>query len=76
MQGFGHAHVLPEDDPDFEHYQPAFRRHFDHTERSCSPDEPPSGPLILIEAERIDYTEHRLQREGLAPRQYWTRPGR
>ncbi|MFD5633678.1 pyridoxamine 5'-phosphate oxidase family protein [Streptomyces sp. NPDC127077] len=74
-QLFGRARVLSEDDPDFERYWPAFRWQSDHVERSRSLDEPPSGPLVVIEAERIVYTEHWLRREGFAPRQFWTRSG-
>lgn len=57
-----------------EHYWPAFRWQSDHVERSRSLDEPQSGPLVVIEAERIVYTEHWLRREGFAPRQFWTKP--
>ncbi|SBV07813.1 hypothetical protein YW3DRAFT_03807 [Streptomyces sp. MnatMP-M77] len=73
-QIFGRARVLSEDDPDFAHYWPAFRWQSDHVERSRSLDEPPSGPLVVVEAERIVYTEHWLRREGFAPRQFWTGP--
>lgn len=65
--------MLSEDDPDFEHYWPAFRWQSDHVERSRSLDEPQSGPLVVIDAERIVYTEHWLRREGFAPRQFWTK---
>ena len=65
--------VLSESDADFEHYWPAFRWQSDHVERSRSLDEPQAGPLVVIEAERIVYTEHWLRREGFAPRQFWTR---
>lgn len=75
-QVFGQARTLSEDDPDFEHYWSAFRWQSDHVERALSLDEPPSGPLCVIEAERIVYTEHWLRREGFAPRQFWTRSGR
>jgi hypothetical protein len=70
----GRARVLSEDDPDFGHYWPVYRWQADHVERSLPLDEPPSGPLVVIEAERIVYTEHWLRREGFAPRQFWTRP--
>ncbi|MCX4505145.1 MULTISPECIES: pyridoxamine 5'-phosphate oxidase family protein [Streptomyces] len=72
-QLFGRARVLSEDDPDFEHYWPAFRWQSDHVERSRSLDEPQSGPLVVIDAERIVYTEHWLRRDGFAPRQFWTK---
>ncbi|PWK64229.1 pyridoxamine 5'-phosphate oxidase [Streptomyces sp. CG 926] len=74
-QLFGRARVLSEEDPDFAHYRPAFRRQSDHVERSRSLDEPPSGPVVVVEAERIVYTEHWLRRDGFAPRQFWTRSG-
>jgi nitroimidazol reductase NimA-like FMN-containing flavoprotein (pyridoxamine 5'-phosphate oxidase superfamily) len=72
-QLFGEARVLSESDADFEHYWSAFRWQSDHVERSRPLDEPPSGPLVVIEAKRIVYTEHWLRREGFAPRQFWTR---
>lgn len=65
--------VLSEGDPGFDRYWPAFRRQSDHVERSRSLDEPPTGPIVVIEADRIVSTEHRLRREGFAPRRFWTR---
>ncbi|GHJ44274.1 hypothetical protein Cs7R123_16160 [Catellatospora sp. TT07R-123] len=70
-QLFGQARVLDVDDAEFERYWPAFRWQSDHVERSRPLDEPPTGPLIVIEAERIVYTEHWLRRDGYAPRQFW-----
>ncbi|MGK5444317.1 pyridoxamine 5'-phosphate oxidase family protein [Micromonospora sp. URMC 105] len=72
-QLFGRARVLSEDDPDFAHWWPAVRWQSDHVERSRPLDEPPAGPLVVIEAERIVYTEHWLRRDGYAPRQFWQR---
>jgi len=69
----GQARVLQAGDPDFEHYWPAVRWQSDHVERSRSLDEPPSGPLVVVEADRIVYTEHWLRRSGYAPRQFWKR---
>lgn len=74
-QVFGQARALGADDPEFAHYWPAFRWQSDHVERSRSLDEPPSGPLVVVEAERIVYTEHWLRRSGYAPRQSWSRQG-
>ncbi|MFG1688280.1 pyridoxamine 5'-phosphate oxidase family protein [Nonomuraea sp. NPDC049269] len=72
-QVFGRARVLGMDDPEFSHYWPAFRWQSDHVERSRPLDEPPSGPLTVVEADRIVYTEHWLRRSGYAPRQFWKR---
>lgn len=75
-QLFGRARVLREDDPDFAHWWPAVRWQSDHVERSRPLDEPPTGPLVVVEAERIVYTEHWLRRDGYAPRQFWRRAPR
>ncbi|MFD1539029.1 pyridoxamine 5'-phosphate oxidase family protein [Nonomuraea guangzhouensis] len=72
-QVFGRARVLGIDDPEFSHHWPAFRWQSDHVERSRPLDEPPSGPLTVVEADRIVYTEHWLRRSGYAPRQFWKR---
>ncbi|MCW3813907.1 pyridoxamine 5'-phosphate oxidase family protein [Micromonospora sp. DR5-3] len=70
-QVFGQARVLHVGDPDFDHHWPAYRWQSDHVERSRALDEPPTGPLVVVPAERIVYTEHWLRREGYAPRQFW-----
>ena len=72
-QLFGRAVVLDPADPRFGHYWPAYRWQSDHVERSRPLDDPPAGPLVVVEAERIVYTEHWLRRDGYAPRQFWTR---
>jgi nitroimidazol reductase NimA-like FMN-containing flavoprotein (pyridoxamine 5'-phosphate oxidase superfamily) len=72
-QVFGRARVLEIDDPEFSYYWPAVRWQSDHVERSRPLDEPPSGPLTIVEADRIVYTEHWLRRRGYAPRQFWKR---
>jgi nitroimidazol reductase NimA-like FMN-containing flavoprotein (pyridoxamine 5'-phosphate oxidase superfamily) len=74
-QIFGRARILAAADADFEHYWPAYRWHSDHAERSRSFAEPPSGPLVVVDAERIVYTEHWLRRDGYAPRQFWSASG-
>ena len=45
----------------------------EHVERGRSLAEPPEETLVVIEAERVVYTEHWLRREGYAPRQHWRR---
>lgn len=72
-QIFGRAQVLTSEDARFGDYWPALRWQSDHVERSRSLDEPPAGPLVVIEADRIVYTEHWLRRDGFSPRQFWTR---
>lgn len=73
-QVFGQARVLMPGDGEHGHYWPAYRWQSDHLERSRSLDQPPVGPLVVVEADRIVYTEHWLRRDGYAPRQFWSRP--
>ena len=70
-QIFGRARILMPDDEEHAHYWPAFRWQSDHVERSRDLDAPPGDPLVVVEADRIVYTEHWLRREGFAPRQFW-----
>jgi len=72
-QLFGSARVLEPGDPDFEDHWSVVRWQSDHVERSRSLDEPPLGPLGVLRADRVVYTEHWLRREGYAPRQLWRR---
>ncbi|WP_436527625.1 pyridoxamine 5'-phosphate oxidase family protein [Actinoplanes sp. HUAS TT8] len=72
-QLFGEARVLPPGDPDHGHYWDAFRWENEHAERGRSVAEPPSDTLVVIEPNRIVYTEHWLRREGFAARQFWKR---
>lgn len=71
-QIFGSAQILSPSDDRFDYYWPAVRWQSDHVERSRSLDDPPLGPLVVIEAQRIVYTEHWLRRDGYSPRQIWT----
>ncbi|NUT34721.1 MAG: pyridoxamine 5'-phosphate oxidase family protein [Hamadaea sp.] len=72
-QLFGVARVLGADDPERAGYWEAFRWENEHAERGRSLAEPPVDPLVVIEAERIVYTEHWLRKDGYAPRQQWRR---
>ncbi|MER7992952.1 pyridoxamine 5'-phosphate oxidase family protein [Micromonospora chalcea] len=72
-QVFGTARVLGPEHPDRAHHWAAFRWESEHAERGRSLSEPPADPLVVIEADRIVYTEHWLRREGYAPRQHWHR---
>ncbi len=72
-QVFGTARVLGPEHPDRARHWAAFRWENEHAERGRSLSEPPEDPLVVIEADRIVYTEHWLRREGYAPRQHWRR---
>ncbi|SNY71258.1 pyridoxamine 5'-phosphate oxidase family protein [Paractinoplanes atraurantiacus] len=72
-QLFGTARILEPGDGDFDRYWPVVRWQSDHVERSRPLDEPPTGTIGVLEADRIVYTEHWLRREGYAPRQFWSR---
>jgi nitroimidazol reductase NimA-like FMN-containing flavoprotein (pyridoxamine 5'-phosphate oxidase superfamily) len=72
-QIFGTARVLAPDDPARVPYWEAFRWENEHAERGRPLTEPPADPLVVVEAERIVYTEHWLRRDGFAPRQTWRR---
>ena len=58
------------DDARFDEHWEAFRREFEQVEQGRSPDDVP-GALVVVEAQRIVYTEHWLRRDGFAPRQIW-----
>jgi len=73
VQLFGSARVLEPGHPDRDRYWPAFRWENEHAERGRSLTEPPQDPLVVVEADRIVYTEHWLRRDGYAPRQFWRR---
>jgi nitroimidazol reductase NimA-like FMN-containing flavoprotein (pyridoxamine 5'-phosphate oxidase superfamily) len=72
-QIFGTAQVLTADDPRRAPYWEAFRWENEHAERGRPLTEPPTDTLVVIEPERIVYTEHWLRRDGFAPRQIWRR---
>jgi len=72
-QLFGSARVLGPDHPNRAEYWAAFRWENEHAERGRSVSEPPQDTVVVIEAERIVYTEHWLRRDGCAPRQFWRR---
>jgi len=73
-QLFGQARVLSGDDPDRPRYWAAFRWENEHAEQGRSVTEPPRDTLVVLEPDRIVYTEHWLRREGFAARQFWRRP--
>lgn len=74
-QLFGTARILESSAIDHQRYWEAVRWQSDHVERSRNLDDPPLGPLVVIDASRIVYTEHWLRRDGFAPRQHWKRDG-
>jgi hypothetical protein len=73
-QLFGRARVLSGDDPDRARYWAAFRWENEHAEQGRPVTDPPRDTLVVIEPDRIVYTEHWLRREGFAARQFWRRP--
>ncbi|NUT04571.1 MAG: pyridoxamine 5'-phosphate oxidase family protein [Hamadaea sp.] len=74
-QLFGSARVLEPGDPDRDRYWPSFRWENEHAERGRPLTDPPQDTLVVLEADRIVYTEHWLRRDGYAPRQFWRRAG-
>jgi nitroimidazol reductase NimA-like FMN-containing flavoprotein (pyridoxamine 5'-phosphate oxidase superfamily) len=72
-QLLGNARVLDPDHPDRAEYWTAFRWENEHAERGRPLSEPPRDTLVVIDVDRIVYTEHWLRREGFAPRQIWRR---
>jgi nitroimidazol reductase NimA-like FMN-containing flavoprotein (pyridoxamine 5'-phosphate oxidase superfamily) len=70
-QIFGRAVLLRPGNKEFDRYWEAYRWQSDHVERGNLIEEPPVGPLVVVDARRIVYTEHWLRREGYAPRQFW-----
>jgi len=71
-QIFGGAEAIPSDDERFGKYWEAFRWESEQVEQGRSPDDDPGG-VIVVEAQRVVYTEHWLRREGFAARQIWRR---
>ncbi|WP_043510692.1 MULTISPECIES: pyridoxamine 5'-phosphate oxidase family protein [unclassified Actinoplanes] len=77
-QLFGRARVLGPGDPGQVPYWEAFRWENEHAERGRLLSEPPAETLVVLDPDRIVYTEHWLRRDGYAPRQIWRRadPGK
>ena len=71
-QIFGEATAIDSSNESFAEYWGAFRWESEQIEQGKSPDDD-SGTLVVVEAQRIVYTEHWLRRDGFAPRQVWTR---
>jgi nitroimidazol reductase NimA-like FMN-containing flavoprotein (pyridoxamine 5'-phosphate oxidase superfamily) len=71
-QVFGTAEVIAADDARFDRYWEAFRWESEQIEQGRSPTAIP-GSVVVIEAERIVYTEHWLRKDGYSPRQFWKR---
>jgi nitroimidazol reductase NimA-like FMN-containing flavoprotein (pyridoxamine 5'-phosphate oxidase superfamily) len=74
-QVFGQARILAREDGEDAHYWPAYRWESANVEPSRPLDQPPGGPLIVVSAEWVVYTEHWLRRDGYAPRQFWSATG-
>jgi len=72
VQVFGEAEVIADNDERFGHYWEAFRWESEQVEQGKSPDDSP-GAVVVVEAERMVYTEHWLRKSGFAARQFWSR---
>lgn len=70
VQVFGKAEVISDDDQRFTAYWEAFRWESEQIEQGRSPDESP-GAVVVVNADRMVYTEHWLRRSGFAARQIW-----
>jgi nitroimidazol reductase NimA-like FMN-containing flavoprotein (pyridoxamine 5'-phosphate oxidase superfamily) len=71
IQLFGAARVIQPEHPEYPGCRAAFRWENEHAERGRPLSEPPRDTLVVVDADRIVYTEHWLRREGFAPRQFW-----
>lgn len=69
-QVFGSARVVGDSDPEFRPYWEAFRWESEQVEQGSDPASSP-GAVVVVEADRIVYTEHWLRQEGYSPRQFW-----
>jgi len=71
VQIFGDAVVVSDGDERFDHFWEAFRWESEQVEQGRSPDDSP-GQVVVIEAQRMVYTEHWLRKSGFAARQFWS----
>jgi general stress protein 26 len=71
-QLFGSAEVIASGHPNFGKYWEAFRWESEQVEQGRLPSDDP-GAIVVIEADRIVYTEHWLRKDGFAARQFWNR---
>ena len=60
-------------DEDFDRLISVYRWRSDAFEHGRPLSEPPTGPLVAIDAERVVYTDHWLPKSGFSPRQRWRR---
>jgi hypothetical protein len=76
-QLFGTARILRAGDDGFDRAVSVYRWQSDAVERGRSLDaeHAPKGPAVVIDVDRVVYTEHWLRRRGYAPRQHWSRTG-
>ena len=72
-QLFGTGQLLDPGTPEWEHGMTIFRWQNSTAELGRPLDERPNGQLLLIEPDRVVYTEHWLRKYGYAPRQIWRR---
>jgi general stress protein 26 len=72
-QLFGRARLLDPGTPEWQHGMQVYRWQSSAIEVRGRADSPPNGQLLMLDPDRVVYTEHWLRRDGYAPRQIWTR---
>ncbi len=72
-QLFGPATLLEVGSPEWEHGMHIFKWVASSSELGRPLDEPPQGMLARLDPDRVVYTEHRLRKDGYAPRHIWRR---
>ena len=70
-QIFGNAKFIEPGTPEHEHGMNIYRWQSSSIQLDRPIDEAPQVPLLVIDPERVVYTEHWLRKDGFGPRQIW-----
>ena len=70
-QLFGKAQLLEDGTAEHDHGLKIYRWQSSAIQLGRKVDEPPIGPLLKLDPDKIVYTEHWIRRDGYAPRQIW-----
>lgn len=70
-QLFGNAVFLDVDTPEWDHAMTVYRWQASSAQIGRPLDVPPQIPLVMLDPDRIVYTEQWLRRDGWSPRQIW-----